>query len=285
MSDVLTTGSNLAVQIFAIASMASVGLRYRVEELVGPLRNWWAVVLALGANFVAVPLLAVAILQLIRLDTAYAIGLVLAASAAGAPMIIKFTQIAKGDVAFSAGLLVLLIIVTIGYMPLVVPLLAPGSQISAWAIAAPLVLTMLLPFGAGLLVKRLAPAAGRILPALGVVTNVSLLTLVVLTFALNLSTVLGVFGTGAIAASLLFIAGAFGIGWVLGGVFGEHLRDEMALGTAQRNFAAALVVATQAFDAPGVLVMAVVVSLLTMAVLFPAAKVLNRRTHRGSAVA
>jgi len=285
MSDLLTTISKPAVQIFAIASMASIGLRYGVEELVGPLRDFWAVVLALVANFVAVPMFAVAILQLIELDTEYAIGLVLAGSAAGAPMTIKFTQIANGDVPFSAGLLVLLIIVTIGYMPLIVPLLAPGSEISAWAIAAPLVLTMLLPLGAGLLVKRLAPATGRILPVLGVATNVALLTLVVLTVALNLSTVLGVFGTGAIAASLLFIAGAFCTGWVLGGAFGEHLRDEMALGTAQRNFAAALVVATQAFDAPGVLVMAVVVSLVTMAVLFPAAKLLNRRAHRQSAVA
>jgi BASS family bile acid:Na+ symporter len=271
--------------MFAIASMASIGLRYRVEELVAPLRDWWAVLLALVGNFVAVPLLALAILRLIELDTAYAVGLVLAASAAGAPMIIKFTQIATGDVAFSSGLLVLLIIVTIGYMPLVVPLLAPGSAISAWAIAAPLVLTMLVPLGAGLLAKRLAPAARRLLPVLAVVTNVSLLTLVALTFALNLSTVLGVFGTGAIAASLLFIAGAFGIGWVLGGVFGEHLRDEMALSTAQRNFAAALVVATDTFDAPGVLVMVVIVSLVTMAVLFPAAKLLNKRAHSTSAVA
>jgi BASS family bile acid:Na+ symporter len=87
------------------------------------------------------------ILQLIELDQAYAIGLVLVASAAGAPMIIKLTQLSDGDVAFSAGLLVLLIVVSIGYMPLVVPLLAPGSEISAWAIAAPLVLTMLLPLG------------------------------------------------------------------------------------------------------------------------------------------
>jgi predicted Na+-dependent transporter len=270
--------------MFAIASMTSIGLRYSVAEIVGPLRDFWAVVLALVANFVAVPLLAFGILQLIELDTAYAIGLVLAASAAGAPMIIKFTQIATGDVAFSAGLLVLLIVVSIGYMPLVVPLLAPGSEIGAWTIAAPLVLTMLLPLCVGLLVKRLAPGTGRILPLLGVVTNVSLVTLVLLTFALNLPIVVGV-GTTAIVAALLFIAGAFGIGWVLGGAFGEHLRDEMALGTAQRNFAAALVVATQAFDAPGVLVMAIVVSLVTMAVLFPTAKLLNRRGQKQSAVA
>jgi predicted Na+-dependent transporter len=157
LSDLIAALSNLAVQLFAVGSMASIGLRYSVEEIVGPLRNFWAVVLALVANFVAVPLLALGILQLIELDVAHAIGLVLVASAAGAPMIIKFTQIATGDVAFSAGLLVLLIVVSIGYMPLVVPLLAPGTEISPWTIAAPLVLTMLLPLAAGLMLKRLAP--------------------------------------------------------------------------------------------------------------------------------
>lgn len=285
MSELLTTLSDLSVQIFAIASMASIGLRYSLGEILGPLRRFRAVVVALVANFVAVPILAFVILQVIELDPAYATGLVLVASAAGAPMIIKLTQLSGGNVAFSAGLLVLLIVVSIGYMPVVVPLLAPGSEIRAWAIAAPLVLTMLLPLAVGLLVRHLAPGAGGLLPLLGVVTNVSLVTLVVLTFALNLPTVLRVVGTGAILASLLFIAGAFAIGWVLGGVFGEDLRDEMALGTSQRNFAAALVVATQGFEAAGVLVMAVVVSLVTMAVLFPVAKLLNRRVHGQSATA
>jgi bile acid:Na+ symporter, BASS family len=284
MSDLLAWLSDLSVQIFAMASMALVGLRYSFREILAPLRRFWAAALALVANFVAVPLLAVVILQVIELDRAYAIGLVLAASAAGAPMIVKLTELSGGDVAFSAGLLVLLIVVSIAYMPVVVPLLAPGSEISAWAVAEPLVLTMLLPLAIASLVKYLAPGAGRLLPLLGVITNLSLLMLVALTFALDLPTVLGVVGTGAILASLLFIAGAFAIGWVLGGVFGDDLRDEMALGTSQRNFAAALVVATQSFEAPGVLVMAVVVSLVTMAVLFPAAKLLNRRT-RQSAVA
>jgi BASS family bile acid:Na+ symporter len=285
MPELMARISDLSVETFAVASMASIGLRYTLGEILDPLRRFWAVVVALAANFVAVPLLAFAILGVIELDRSFAIGLVLVASAAGAPLIIKLTQLSGGNVAFSAGLLVLLIVVSIGYMPIVVPLLAAGSEVSAWAIAAPLVLTMLLPLGAGLLAKHLAPGASRVLPLLGIVTNVSLLALVVLTFALHLPTVVGVVGTGAISASLLFIAGAFGIGWVLGGVFGNHLRDEMALGTSQRNFAAALVVATQSFEAPGVLVMAVVVSLLTMAVLFAAAKLLGRHARRHSAAA
>ena len=63
MADVLATISSLAVQVFAVSSMAAIGLRYSVEEIIGPLRDLWAVVLALVANFVAVPILAFGILQ------------------------------------------------------------------------------------------------------------------------------------------------------------------------------------------------------------------------------
>lgn len=282
MAEFLTRISDLSVQVFAIASMASVGLRYALREILSPLHRFWAVLLALVANFVAVPMLAFVILKAIDVDSPYAIGLVLVASAAGAPFVIPLTQLAGGDVAFSAGMLVLLLVASIVYMPVVVPLLAPGSEIGAWAVAAPLVMTMLLPLVTAALLRRFVPRAIGLLPLLGPVTNISLVLLVVLTFALNLPTVAGVIGTGAILASLLFIAGAFAIGWLLGGVFGEHLRDEMALGTSQRNFAAALVVATQSFDAPGVLVMSVVVSLATIAVLFPAAKLLSKRARRQS---
>jgi bile acid:Na+ symporter, BASS family len=91
VSEPLTSLSDWSVQLFAIASMASIGLRYTIGEILGPLRRFWDVVVALVANFVAVPLLAFVILQVIELDRAYAIGLVLVASAAGAPMIIKLT--------------------------------------------------------------------------------------------------------------------------------------------------------------------------------------------------
>lgn len=67
MSEALRGFSNLSVQLFAIASMAAIGLRYSVADITGPLRNVWAVVLALVGNFVAVPLLAFGILHLIDL--------------------------------------------------------------------------------------------------------------------------------------------------------------------------------------------------------------------------
>lgn len=284
MRGFLADVSSGAVAIFAIASMVSVGLRYTIQEIVGPLRNLRGVLLAIVANFLAVPLLAFLILRLLPLERAYATGLVLVSSAAGAPFLIKLTQMAGGHVAFAAGVLVLLVLVSIGYMPLVVPLLAPEADVNTWAIARPLMVTLLLPFGIGFVIKAMAPTSERALPYLGVITNIALVVLVGLTFLLNLPTVLNVFGTGAILASVFLVTGAFLIGWALGG-FGENLRDEMALATAQRNLAAAMVVATNTFESTDVLVMVVVVALVTMAMLFPAARLLRRHVGHGAKVA
>lgn len=283
MNELLSHVSNLSVEIFAISSMAAVGIRFTLREILGPLQNLRGVVLALVANFVAVPLLAVLILRLLSLERGYAIGLLLVAAAAGAPFVIALTKMSGGSVEFASGLLVLLLVVSIGYMPLVIPSLAADAAVSAWAIAVPLLSTMLLPLAIGLFVDAWWPrVASAVWPMLVLIANVSLIALVASTFLLHIRTVFGVFGTGAILASLLLLAGAFVIGWLFG-AFGEHLDDEMAFGTAQRNFAAAMVVASQSFADPEVLVMVVVVSLVSIAVLFPAAKLMGRYVARGSA--
>jgi BASS family bile acid:Na+ symporter len=239
--------------------------------------------MALGvlANFVFVPLLAYGVAHVLSLERDYQLGLFLAASAGGAPLQIRLTQIASGSAPYSAGLLVLLLLVTIVYMPLVVPLEAPEADVSAAAIAKPLILSMLLPLGAGLLVRAGRPPwAARIAPPMARVANISLYALIALTLVLHLRSLLALFGTGAILASALVIGGAFLIGYVLRGFRGEE-RGEAALATAQRNYAAAIVVATQSFTrSPNVLVMVVAISLVSMALLFPAAHVLGRRAQR-----
>ena len=104
---------------------------------------------------------------------------------------------------------------------------------------------------------------------------------IALTVLMNYESLLSVFGTGAVPAALLVIVGAFSSGYLLGGSDPME-RRVIALGTAQRNIAAATVVATQSFDDPRTLVMVVVTSLVSMAVLFPAARIMGR--SRSSAV-
>ena len=99
---------------------------------------------------------------------------------------------------------------------------------------------------------------------------------------LNLRSVMAVFGTGGIFAGVAFLAVGYAVGWVLGGQ-GSDTRAVMGLGTAQRNIAAALVVANQSFDDPDVVVMVVVVAIVGLLTLMPLARALGRRAPAGVA--
>ena len=107
-------------------------------------------------------------------------------------------------------------------------------------------------------------------PTLDWISNVSLVLLICLITAANIDKVLQVFGTLAILAGLLFIALGLGIGWLLGGSSVDTKRV-VALGTGQRNIAAALVVASQSFNDAKVVVMVIVVVIVGLIVLMPRA--------------
>jgi bile acid:Na+ symporter, BASS family len=275
--ELLQKATSVAMLIFVLSSMLAMGLGLTVSQIITPLRHARLVVLSLLANFVLMPLAAVALAALLRLDQPLGVGLLLLGTAAGAPFLPKLAQIAEGNLAFAVGLMVLLMVVTVGYLPLVLPVLLPGVAVNPAKIARSLFLLMLLPLAGALAVKaRFAVAAARTKPVLDRVSNLSLILLVVLITAANINNVLAVFGTHGILAGLLFIAVGFGIGWLLGGP-GMDTRWVLALGTAQRNIAAALVVGSQSFSDPKVVVMVVVVAIVSLLVLMPLSRLLAKR--------
>ena len=278
MTEILSWLLDASVVVFAAASMLSVGFGHTVREVLGPLREVRAVIRALLANFVLVPILAFLVLRLLPLSEPHAVGIFLIAAAAGAPFLIKLAEAAESDVALSATLLVLLVPATIVYMPIVVPLVLPDARVSALAIAVPLVLTMLLPLAVGLFVRaRSERWARRLQPSTRAVSTVALVVLVLATILANLREILDVVLTTAILAALLVIGGAFVIGYLLGK--DRASSEVLGLGTSQRNIAAATVVATQAVDEPDTIVMVIVASLAGFAILFPVAAWLRKRSR------
>ncbi len=267
----------LAMLAFVVSSMLAVGVSLTVRQIMAPLRNGKLVSVALLANFVLMPLGALLIARLLRLDEPLEIALLLLGTAAGAPFLPKLAGLAKSDLAFAVGLMVLLMVLTVGYMPLVLPLLLEGVSVDPTKIALSLVLLMLLPLGAGLLVKaRFGHVADRIRTPLNRISSLSLVLLIVLLLVTNIRNVISLLGTRGILASILFILVGVAIGWLLGGpAFGT--KGVLALGTAQRNIAAALVVGGKNFDDPYVLVMVVVVAVVGLLILMPLARVLGSR--------
>ena len=277
LMDLLNKAATVAMLSFVVSSMLAMGSGLTIWQIIDPLRNIRLVLLALLANFVLMPLGALALAKLLWLDDPFAVGLLVLGCAAGAPFLPKLAELAKGNLAFSVGAMVLLMIVTVGYLPVVMPLLLPGVTVDPWKIARSLVLLMLLPLAAGLALKAYyEDMAVRAKPVLDWISNASLILLMLLISAANIDKVLDVFGTRGILAGLLFIALGFVIGWLLGGP-GNDTRRVLALGTAQRNIAAALVVASQSFSDPKVVVMVIVVAIVGLIILMPLSRVLANR--------
>lgn len=281
--DFLGTIGVLAVMIFVIASMLAMGFSLSVHEIVEPLKNVRLVLLSLAANFVLVPLLALVLLSVFPLSEGLSIGLFLLGTAAGAPFLPKLAQAAKGDLAFAVGLMVLLMVVTIAYVPIVLPLLLSGITIDPWEIARSLILLMLLPLAIALFVRaRYEEIATGLLPLMNQATNLALLTLIVAFFVVYFADLAGAIGTTAIIAAVIFVAVSFVAGYLLGGPGGGTKRV-LAVGTAQRNLSAALAVATLNFTDPDVMVMILVVGLVGLVLLMFAGGELGKRAEAPSA--
>ncbi|WP_277556068.1 bile acid:sodium symporter family protein [Halobaculum limi] len=276
---ILESLATLSVLVFVVTSMLAMGLNLTVGQILDPLRDLALVAKALVANFVLVPLLAYAILLVIPLTEAQSIGLILLATAAGAPFLPKLVEMAKADVAFGVGLMVLLMVVTVAYVPIVLPFLLPGVQVDPVEIAQSLVVLMLVPLGLGLFVRaRYADTAARLQPTVNQTSSTALVFLVVLMLVLNVQTLISVIGTGVIIAFAVLIVGSLGVGWLVGGPTTDT-RAVLGLGTAQRNVSAALVVGAANFEDPDVVVMLVVGATL-MGLLIVLAGELGKRTER-----
>src|SRR2546423_10371913 len=151
--ELLSKAATVAMLTFVVSSMLAMGAGLTVSRISEPLRNVRLVLLALLANFVLMPLGALALAKMLWLDEPFGLGLLLLGCAAGAPFLPKLAELAKGSLPFAVGAMVLLMVVTVGYLPLVLPLLLPGTSVDPANIARSLVLLMLLPLGVGLALK------------------------------------------------------------------------------------------------------------------------------------
>jgi predicted Na+-dependent transporter len=281
MTEILETLAMLSVLVFVISSMLSMGLSLTIKQIVEPLKNTRLVILALVANFVLVPLVAYLITIVLPLDQSVEIGLILLSTAAGAPFLPKLVEVAKGNIAFSVGLMVLLMVVTIIYLPLVLPLLLGDVEVNPWDIAQSLIFMMLIPLAIGLFIKgRYEESAAKMQPTFAMAANIGILVLGVLGLVLNFDSMIDLVGSWGILAAIIFVVIALLISYLFGGS-DPQVKSVMGLGSAQRNIAAALVVAGQNFDAE-VITYLMVVAIIGFVILFPAAGELGKRSAAAS---
>ncbi len=257
---------NYAIWFFVVTSIAAMGLNLTVRDMITPWKKKGLLSISLFANFIAVPLFALLILRLIPLDPGLATGLLIVAAAAGAPSLPKAISIVKGDVAYAVGLTMILILVTILYMPIMLPHLIGGVSIDQSSTALYLIVFMLIPLIITMALHAAAPtSAERVRPVISRISDLSIIMVLIIysfalfttDFAVKASAILGLWG---IVVAVLFILGSFGIGYLMGGSDRRN-SEVLAFGTGFRNISAALVVVTANFKDPQIMFMVLVIAI------------------------
>lgn len=265
MDVILQQLANLSVLIYIVTTMLSMGLSFFPKQFIEPLKDKKLILKSLAANFILVPIMAYIILQVIPLQTGLAIGLVLMATGAGSPFMLKIVQFIKADIAFAVGLMLILSTVTLFYMPIVLSILLPDVSVNHVSIAVSLLVLIFLPLISGTTIKwRYNNIAKKIKPTFNQISNISIFAVVILYLGLNYKDFLAVFGTGALIAAVTFILTAFLTGYLLGGP-SKNTKTVLGLGTAIRNSSAAFVVALANFSSEyDVMAMIIVIYMLSI---------------------
>jgi BASS family bile acid:Na+ symporter len=149
----------IAIYVFILASMFLTGLMVTVGDLLAPLHNRRLLGLSLCANFILVPLIAVALIIFIPMNHELAAGLLLIGIAAGAPSTAKVAQFTGGNVARAVSLSIILTIITVILTPFLVPFILEGAQAHPLSVMANLVVMILIPLVLGIFIRAIGPLA------------------------------------------------------------------------------------------------------------------------------
>ena len=231
----------ISLAIFMMGSLLEMGLRLSLPDALRGLRSVRFVAYTLVWSFAICPALAYAITLVVPLEPMYAIGLILLGMAPCAPFVPILVDKAEGDLGFTAAFMLLVSAGTVVCMPFMVPLLAKGLTISAWAIAKPLLLVVLLPMAVGVVIRGNWDAlASKMLPFAKKVAGIAGIVWAVFCLIIYGKGLLGVAGSFAVASELIFFGIiCFGTYWLSFGLPHEQ-KVVVSIGVTTRNLGACL---------------------------------------------
>jgi len=195
----------ISLVVFMAGNLMDMGLRLNPPDAVRGLKDIRFVVYVLIWGFVIGPAIAYLITLIIPLDAPFAMGLILLGMAPSAPFVPVFVGRVKGDLGYTAAFMLLVAFATILLMPFLVPLMVKGLSVSAWTIARPLIVMILIPLVIGMVILHYSPSfAARIQPAVKKITGL----FTILTFAFIIIVygkgIISVMGSLAIASQCIF---------------------------------------------------------------------------------
>jgi BASS family bile acid:Na+ symporter len=276
LNELLSQALTPVILIYVISGMLALGLSQTVRQIIEPLKNVRITISVIVASYVILPVLATVIARLFGLDPAMRYGLVLLAMAAGAEAGPIFTAKSNANVSLAGGILAMSIVITIVYIPVMLGVLLPDVHFDVKQLLLKLIVTIVAPLALGLFIRsRFEKAAHSAEQYLHSISRLFLVLLLLVLMGLYYERILGLFGTYAMLAGVIYIFAAFGIGYLIGWPErGSMLATGYMHGA--RNASAAVMVANSVFtDQPNVMLMIATMVVLMLAILIGLSSVLK----------
>ena len=215
----LTLLFNAGIAVSIVATVLSLGMSFTLKQVLAPLSRWVLVVLMVVLNCVVIPAAAWGIAKAFGLSAASVSGLTLAAIGAAGAAGLKATQLSKkADLALAVSVVIVLQLVNLAAVPLWAGQVVSGASISAATILKNLLALVLLPLVVGLVVRsRYAENAAKWRPELVKIANLALGLALIAGLAVNWSTIVSLFGSLMLLASLVIAVLALVLGLLVGG--------------------------------------------------------------------
>jgi BASS family bile acid:Na+ symporter len=208
----------LLLKIFVVlataGSLLELGLQLELRQTVAGVRNPRFALLTLLWGFALGPALAVLLARVLFLAEPYAIGLIVMSMVPGAAYLSILVGWAR-----------------VVFVPLVLPQIVAGISVTAWAIAKPLIVLVLVPFVVGLAIRqRSERVAGKMHPIIKKIAGIGLAACLVLTVLLYGKGIVLSAGSRALLSLLLFYVLATLLSYV--SAFGMPASQKRVLGLA-----------------------------------------------------
>ena len=269
---------NFLLLISVMCLLLGVGLSIPFSKMLAVATQYQLVLRGLVANFVIVPCVFTLALRGMSFSPDVVIGLLVLAAVPVAPLAPPFVGMGRGDVPYAVGLMLLVAFLGLPLTPLILALSLPpseaGLEIGTLKILQTLLTAQLIPLSVGMSIRQVKPLwAEKLLqfvPKLGRIGVVLTLTLITVTQARQIIDL----GILPHLASLGFIVVCVLIGDVMMRGEAAAMRRSLAISTAIRNVALALLIVGTNFPGSPALTVVFVFGLFSLIVSFTYGKIM-----------
>lgn len=258
--------SYFIMPLFIVLLVFNSGMSEHPKTIVSTVKHNWPYFFRLVVlNNLLIPLALWLVLRLLPLDPTYAVGLMILFLCAGASTVIAFVQDSRNQSVYAVSSMILLTLSTVLFLPLLLPIMIEGAEITSLDLVRSLILSILVPLSIGsamrIFFKQLSE---QIRPYALKLQKITMKVAIYGMMIGLLPELVNLIGSGVIVTSIGIVVTASMVGFIMEYFnANEAMRITSGFTSGQRNGAVAYAVVINNFSDPSVLLTIAVATTLS----------------------